>query len=276
MNKIYKALLDSKIEKFIYDFKFSKKIFEDLSNRNKLLHPGEYGMYKEKICDDIIKFVIPNKFKTGTGFIINSNDAISTQCDILIYDYDNTPLIEDSSNTRFFPVETVVGIGEIKSILTINDLTAALVKLAKNKKLKQIRSMYCLNNASKQSFEPNKDPHDTMFSFLICDKIKLFDREMIFQKINEAYTSNNIEYEYRHNVIISIEDGVLTYNNQFKTLSQAIPYGQKMYMPKWLQYEFENFYINNEVNKNIIYLFSALSNFLTNINIYYPEPNDYT
>lgn len=274
MNKIYKALLHSKIEKFIYDFKFSKNIFEDLSKRNKLLHPAEYGMYKEKICDDIIKFVMPNRFNTGTGFLINSNDDISTQCDILIYDYNNTPLIEDNSNTRFFPVETVVSIGEIKSILTIKSLTDALIKLANNKKIKQINSICCINNNSKQSFE-SKDPHDTLFSFLICDKIESFNNKTVLQKIDEAYELNNIEYQYRHNTILSIEDGILTYSNQFKSLPKEIPYGQKMYMSRYMEYEFENCYINTELNKNIIYLFASLSNFLTNINIYYPEPNDY-
>jgi hypothetical protein len=260
MNKFYQTLLHSKIEKFKYDFKFSKNIFEDLTKKNKLLHPAEYGIYKEKICDDIIKFVIPSKFKTGTGFIINSNDDISTQCDIIIYDYDNTPLIEDSSNTRFFPVETVVGIGEIKSSLAINDLIDALIKLANNKKIKQINTIYCLNNTTKQNFE-SKNPHDTLFSFLICDKIQSFNSEIVLKKIDEAYELNNIEYEYRHNVILSMEDGILSYQNQYTTLPKEIPNKQKMYMPRFLEYTFENCYINNEVNRNIIYLFSSLSKF---------------
>ncbi len=48
-----------------------------------------------------------------------------------------------------------------------------------------------------------------------------------------------------------------------------------MYMSRFMEYEFENCHIKNELNENIIYLFNSLSNFLANINIYYPEPNDY-
>ena len=122
MNQIYKKLLKIKIDQFITDFKSSKELFESIDKRNKLLHPGEFGLFRENICDGLIKFTIPNKYKTGTGFLINSYDEISTQCDIVIYDLNNTPLIQDSSNNRFFPVESVIGIGEIKSKLTIKKL----------------------------------------------------------------------------------------------------------------------------------------------------------
>lgn len=277
MNKVYKALLHSKIEKFIYDLQFSKRIFEDIGKKNKLLHPAEYGSYKEKICDDMIKFYIPNKFRTGTGFLINSDNKTSTQCDVLIYDYNHTPLIEDIPNTTFFPVETVASIGEIKSTLTVRDLSTALIKLATNKKIKQLnqKNIFCINN-SNQVFNPAINPYDTIFSFLICDKIESFDKQNIFQKIDAAYTAENIEYEYRHNVILSIQDGVLTYNNQFDKLSKEIPQSQKMSIPKFMKYKFENLHVNDGYIEDTIYVFSSLSNFLMNVNIYYPEPNSYT
>ncbi len=277
MNKVYKKLLHSKIEKFIYDFQFSKRIFEDIEKRNKLLHPAEYGSYKEKICEDVIKFCIPNKFKTVTGFLINSNDNISTQCDILIYDYHNTPLIEDTPNARFFPVETAVSVGEIKSSLTVKDLSSALIKLANIKKIKQLKqkNIFCINNNSNQGFSPKINPYDTIFSFLICDKIEPFDKQKIFQKIDAAYELENIEYEYRHNAILSMQDGVLTYHNQFNELPKEIPKWQKMNIPKFMEYKFENCHVNDGAIKNTIYLLNSLSNFLMNVNIYYPEPNDY-
>ncbi|MDD3990361.1 MAG: hypothetical protein PHP30_09750, partial [Bacteroidales bacterium] len=64
MNKIYKRLLSSKIENFLNEYLSSREVFEDLDKRNKLLHPGEYGTYREKICDELIKFSIPSKFET--------------------------------------------------------------------------------------------------------------------------------------------------------------------------------------------------------------------
>ncbi len=277
MNQTYKKLLYSKIEKFLFDYNYSKIIFEDLDKQNKLLHPGEYGVFREKICDDIIKFTIPNKFNIGTGFIINSSDETSTQCDIIIYDHNNTPLIEDSLKTKFFPVETVVGIGEIKSTLSTKELTDALIKLANNKQMKKIQEKFCVNNPQKYNFDSKNDPHDTIFSFLICEDIKSFNQENIFEKINQAYDDKNIKYEDRHNAILILKQGVLTYSNQYNTLPKKISIGQKMYMPKFMDCNFENNFISNiKDHEHIIYLFSSLSNFLMNVNIYYPEPNAYT
>jgi len=33
--------------------------------------------------------------------------------------------------------------------------------------------------------------------------------------MNEAYIATEIEYEYRHNIILSLKYGTFTYNNQF-------------------------------------------------------------
>lgn len=277
MNKIYRKLLSSKIDNFINEYISSRDLFEDLSKRNKLFHPSEYGIYREKICDELIKFSIPSKFETGTGFLINSFDKISTQSDILIYDLNNTPVIKKDSKTRFFPVETVVGVGEIKSRLKISDLCKAAIKLSKTKRIKQISptNPFCINNQNKKSFNPDLDGHDTLFSFLICEEIEGFEVQKVFQKLNEAYIDSEIEYEYRHNVILSLNDGVLTYKNQFNNLPAAIPLNQKMYIPKVLNKEFENDIVVGDYYDKISYILTSLSNFLMNVNIYYPEPNTY-
>lgn len=275
MNQIYKKLLKNKIEQFITDFKSSNELFESLDKRNKLFHPGEFGLFRENICDGLIKFTIPNKYNTGTGFLINSFDEISTQCDIVIYDLNNTPLIQDSSNNRFFPVESVIGIGEIKSKLTIKKLCEALVKLSKNKSIKKINNILCVNKPDKNTFDPKANSFDTIFSFLICDEIENFDYEKITQEMNIIYEENNIEYEFRHNFILSISDGVFMYRNQFADLSYAVPQNQLMYFSKFFEKEFQNSFVNKGDIENVTIFLTSLSNFLANVNIFYPEPNAY-
>jgi hypothetical protein len=277
MNKIYNKLFATKVENFLNEFFSSREVFEDISKRNKLLHPGEYGAYREKICDELIKFSIPSKFETATGFLINSFDEVSTQTDVVIYDLNNTPLIQNDSKTRFFPVESVVAIGEIKSKLKVQKLCEAAVKLAEIKKMKQIPPNYifCINDQNKNNFNPLLDCHDTLFSFLICEEIENFERNKVFKKLNEAYNNAGIDYAYRHNIILSLRDGVLTYINQFTDLPGAISQSQRMYIPKFLTKEFENdIVIGNNYDK-ISFMLSSLSNFLMNVNIYYPEPNSY-
>ncbi|MBP1631578.1 MAG: hypothetical protein H6Q15_2471 [Bacteroidetes bacterium] len=277
MNQIYKKLLKNKIDQFITDFKSSKELFESLDNQNKLFHPGEFGLFRENICDELIKFTIPNKYNTGTGFLINSFDEISTQCDIVIYDLSNTPLIQDSSNNRFFPVESVLGIGEIKSKLTIKKLCEALVKLSKNKAIKKINqnNVFCVNKPNNNTFNPKVNCYDTIFSFLICDEIENFNYARINQEMNTFYKKNNIDYEFRHNFILSISDGVSMYKNQFNDIDPKISQNTPMYFPKYMDYEFENLHINNGNVENLTYFLTSLSNFLANVNIYYPEPNAY-
>lgn len=274
MNKVYKRLLQVKIDNFLNEYFSSRDVFEDLRKRNKLLHSGEYGMYREKICDELIKFTIPSKFETGTGFLINSKDEVSKQCDILIFDKNNTPLIENDSKTRFFPVESVVGVGEIKSKLSISSLCEAAVILAEKKKTKSItKEIYCVSDPSKKQFDSERNGYDTMFSFIICEEIERFDSETVFSSLNKTYTENQINYQFRHNAIISLKDGVLTYK-----VSDILdfPKDQKMFFPKHGDQEFDNYIVDGDSYNKIAYFLTSLTNFLVNVNIYYPEPITYS
>src|ERR1700748_1622761 len=116
-NKIFQSILDEKIEFFKFAFQqTSKNIFWDEAKK-QLIHPGEYGMYREAVCKDLLRLFIPGRLDIGNGFLINDVGDISTQCDIIVYDKNATPLIENTERQRFYPVETVSSIGEIKSDL---------------------------------------------------------------------------------------------------------------------------------------------------------------
>jgi len=81
-SKIFNALLEEKIELFINSFQStSRSVFFDEESK-KLRHSGEFGMYREKISHSFLKFIMPQKFSLGDGFIISNKDEVSTQCDI--------------------------------------------------------------------------------------------------------------------------------------------------------------------------------------------------
>ncbi|MBE7443339.1 MAG: hypothetical protein KF732_09580 [Flavobacteriales bacterium] len=209
--KIYETLLKEKIEFFRDSFiNVSKQMFWD-DEKNKLIHPGEYGTYREFICKDFLKFLVPRRLKIDQGFIINT-DKISTQCDIIIYDANATPLIENNERQKFFPVETVCAIGEVKSKLSKKKFIETINKLAKNKRLgEHIKNPVFIKQESKNidyEFNPKEHPYDNIFSFLICEKLD-FDIKNIEKEISSYYKSN--EYYQRHNIILSIKDGVLLY-----------------------------------------------------------------
>lgn len=69
------------------------------------------------------------------GHIVNSEGKVSNQLDIIIFDRLNTPkFFETSNETVFYPIESVLAIGEIKKTLRENDLTEFRKKIKYLKK----------------------------------------------------------------------------------------------------------------------------------------------
>jgi len=129
MNKRYFKIFKIKVDNFIMEMDSAKSLYEDLSKKNKLIHSGEYGMYKERSLKELIKFIIPFKYETTDGYIINSTDETSTQCDLILFDKLNTPLIEFGNRFQFIPAESVAAIGEVKSTLSKNEFIETAIKL---------------------------------------------------------------------------------------------------------------------------------------------------
>ena len=209
-SKIFEQLLLEQIEIFRNSFSnVSKLLFYD-ENQGKLIHPGEYGSYREAIVKDFLKFVVPLNLDISQGFIINPNDEISTQCDIVIYDARVTPLIQSESRQRFFPVETVCAIGEIKSVLSKQDFKNAINKLTNVKKQREnIRTKTLIRKVIPGDYNPETCPYDQLFTFIVCQKLN-FDIQNIASEINQLYDIN-LPYRYKHNLILSLEDGLLLY-----------------------------------------------------------------
>ena len=62
-NKIFKAILSEKIERFKWAFQqTSKEIFWD-EKSGDLIHPGEFGSYRESICKDYLRLIIPSRLE---------------------------------------------------------------------------------------------------------------------------------------------------------------------------------------------------------------------
>lgn len=195
-NTIFQAILDRKIEYFIQSFvEDADSIFY---KDQKLFHPGEYGKFRENTLKELLRMLIPTNNRIGDGFIITSNNKVSTQCDIVIYDNENLPLLNDGIY-QFYTIESTLAIGEVKSDQNNTQLKETLRKLARNKMLQDDRVYNIKKKHTK--FKHNDD----IFSFLICRKIQKPDK----LDFNEIY--GDIPKRYWHNCILSIEDGILHY-----------------------------------------------------------------
>ena len=188
----------------------SRDIFVD--SNGGLIHAGEFGMYREKIIKELLEPFLPSRLGVGSGFIITCKGNISTQCDLIIYDKFTTPIIENTEQ-RFYPIESVVGVIEAKSILTKSQLKQALIKLSKIKSLRDdvpdnLFEFRRYNNGA--TFNPKLFNSDQIATFIICEKISDFSPDKdIHSFFKDTY--RDIDKSLFHNMILSISDGCFMY-----------------------------------------------------------------
>lgn len=211
------TLLDEKIRSFMASFvDSSRRLFVD--ENGTLVHSLEFGVYRERVVSEFLKLFSPERMGVDTGFVVNSAGSISSQCDIVIYDKTVTPLIRDDQHQRFFPIESVCAVGEIKSQLSLGQLKKALRKLAKLKSLRDSlhRPSYLYTMKAGglygSKFEPERDELDQIFTFLICESFT-FDVQKNLQEVVDCYNEELPRHPFchRHNVILSLKDGLLAY-----------------------------------------------------------------
>ena len=247
MNQVIRNLTIQNFESFRNSFNETKNIFWD-EKTGKLKHSGEFGSYREELVKKWLRIVVPEKFGISSVFLINDQGSISTQCDIIIYDKTTTPKIENIDNQRFFPVETVSCIGEIKSdVNSLSDLNKYLIKLAEIKKLRE-----GVSDPSpyyrKESFSTKTNSFDNIYSFLICNKLKF---ELDISKINY----NEVEQRFKHNVVLSLQDGIINYISTNGSANLNIPFnGDKIH---------SNYFLKNDNKELPCHILS----FLTSLHI---------
>lgn len=215
-NNIYKILLYEKIDHFMYSYKqASRELFFNKEER-RLIHAGEFGCLREVVSKSFIRYAIPRRLEIGTGFLMNHAGDVSTQIDLIVYDKNETPLVQDSENQYFYPVETVCAAGEIKSVLRKDEFIKAINKLAKIKELRERISetdTQIIRTNSQRPFQSKFDPiindSDRMFTFMICERFD-FDIKTLVNELNSLYESD-IAHRNKHNMILSIDDGLLLY-----------------------------------------------------------------
>ncbi len=117
------------------------------------------GAEVENLIREKISLFLPERYLVKQGHIVNSEGKVSNQLDIIIFDRLNTPkFFETHNETIFYPIESVLAIGEIKKTLRKNDL------LEFRKKIKFIK---CDMN--------RKLVENTVFGENISDHTSLFD-----------------------------------------------------------------------------------------------------
>lgn len=120
------------------------KLFEEISAKMKgdfnistqFNHHGNRGSYRE---DSLKNFLtngkLPDTFGIASGEIISQYSQVSKQMDAIIYDKSKSIIFEASESTKILPIESVLGIIEVKSQLSKKKLIEGLENIKSLKTL---------------------------------------------------------------------------------------------------------------------------------------------
>lgn len=107
------------IENIIGDINEAKRKSKSIHTAGNIKSSGDEV---ENLIREKISLFLPERYLVKQGHIINSEGKVSNQFDIIIFDRLNTPKFFESKNeTVFYPIESVLAVGEIKKTLRSKD-----------------------------------------------------------------------------------------------------------------------------------------------------------
>lgn len=80
-------------------------------------HPVAKGDATEENWLKMLKAHLPKRYEASKAIVIDSKGAMSDQIDIVIYDWQYTPIIYNQDNQRYIPAESVYAVFEVKPTL---------------------------------------------------------------------------------------------------------------------------------------------------------------
>lgn len=206
---IIKKILNHKANRFRTVFS-EDSVDLYFNSENKTFHAAEFGRFRESVTADFMRAFIPGYVEVSNGFVVSPTNNISTQCDIILYDKELTPLIQDDNHNQFFPADCIKGIGEVKSNLTKSALLDALIKLSKIKEISYEISKESTGHNNTVYNRGNFNNH--AYTFLFCNKIT-GDTSNLANEIDAHYNSKNVAHKFRHSFILSMDGKACFYDS---------------------------------------------------------------
>ncbi len=186
-------------------------------------HPHAVGGGRENSARMKLKNILPAGVGIGSGFVIDSFGNTSGQCDIILYE-ENLAMkfvVNDDQTNAYYNCESVIAVGEVKSVASMTEIRDAVDKLVKVKQLKRFNDdgynfrHYLSATATRDSLgeekkEYNSDdnPLGQIFTFIICQKLNASTASIINYMKEKCVK----ECEYV-NKILSTDGAYISYLN---------------------------------------------------------------
>jgi len=130
--------------------------FQEISS--EIEHRGAKGRVREiEIVNEFLSKYVPGNIGVGNGELISTDNQVSAEIDIVLYEKNSTPYLLKKEGFQIFPIECVYGVIEVKSLLNKVQLQDAFNKITHVKKM------------PKKAYEPQKGP--------IIKTTNIYDRE---------------------------------------------------------------------------------------------------
>ncbi len=161
-----------------------KRMRDDLAGR-LIPHPAELGTDREEVIRQFLRAYLPKRFEVSTGFVFDSAGNASKQLDIVISNSLICPRFETAGGKRFFPCESVVAVGQVKSSLTASDdFQKALANLESAKSLDRSAKGMAADDASGEEIDPVHNHLDQIFTFMFITGKALAGRTIVEELID--------------------------------------------------------------------------------------------
>lgn len=198
----------------------AQDLVESFDKAGRATTPVLVGSAREQAVRLKLEKLFPQAVGVGTGCVIDVQNNTSKQTDIIIYEKDVCPIfsINDTLESSYYPCESVIAVGEVKSTLNTLDLLDAFAKIESVKSLKRYGNpgtsfrKYCsrvvICGAPSETYDQFNKPLDQIYGFVICEKIGLAIDTFLQKCVEEikkrpAYLVPNM--------IVSLHDGVMVH-----------------------------------------------------------------
>lgn len=187
------------METFNFLGSVAKKMMLDFEDSKIFNHNGVKGTVREKsLINEFLLKYLPDKYRVGSGVIVNADGNQSRQQDIFLYDAFNSPLLFNDEEIRFIPIESIYCTIEVKSTLSKEEL---------RKSVENIRSVKSLVKNNEACI-----PSGFIFAYKSDSSMETVCKNLI--ELN-----NTIPIEQQVNAICILEKGIIVYFNE-KGLNQ--------------------------------------------------------
>jgi len=187
-------------------------------------HPGIVGTCRENVLKDFLSAYLPSRFRIESGIVIDALGGRSKQMDVVIYEANYTPVFEIAGRQRFYPCETVVAVGQVKTDVgsravmqeCLDNISSAKRLDRSNNGTNQIITGPGISLPLAGGFDPNKQYKDQIFGFIFC--LSSINKDLMITELKEFNKKN--ERKLWTNLILDYKRFLIEYEENEGHLSQ--------------------------------------------------------